>query len=128
MRELAQVVLEALDTLHSASPPVVHGYVKPSQVLFGASGSPRLTFGLEQRLKGCQVWSLPSPGSAGGGSSPATRSGALHPEQNLAVDIFDLGLLLLVSALGGLDVLLDAIPYAREFGAAKSARGPCAPL
>merc|ERR1712187_137961 len=32
-----------------------------------------------------------------------------------------------VSALGGMDVLLDVIPYAREFGS-RSARGPSAPL
>jgi hypothetical protein len=47
-------------------------------------------------------------------------------EQSVAVDIFDLGLLLLVSALGGFDVLFDAIPYARKFGQAKV--GPSAPL
>mmetsp|Transcript_87236 Transcript_87236/g.187072 ORF Transcript_87236/g.187072 Transcript_87236/m.187072 type:complete len:583 (-) Transcript_87236:9-1757(-) len=148
MREVAQVVLEALDSLHSAQPPVVHGCLKPSQVLFSANGSPRLTFGLEQRLKGSQVWSLPSPHGAGavGASQDALEGGAggargfdggvagprtpgtPHGEQSPAVDIFDLGLLLLVSALGGLDVLLDAIPYAREFGASQSARGPRAPM
>lgn len=91
MREIAQAILEALDVLHSADPPMVHGCVKPSQVLFASSGQPKLTFGLEQRIKTCQVADV---------------------EQS--VDIFDLGLLLLVSALGGMDVLLDAIPYARN--------------
>jgi len=135
MREIAQCVLECLDTLHSASPPVVHGYLKPSQVLFSFEGRPKLTFGLEQRLKGCQVWSLPSPHGDGGegmtpdGGPPAARSGNLSSgEQSSVVDIFDLGLLLLVSALGGLDILLDAIPYAREFGSQRSSRGPSAPL
>jgi len=51
----------------------------------------------------------------------------LVPEQSPAVDIFDLGILMLVCALGGLDVLQDAIPYAREFGS-QSGRGPSAPL
>ncbi|CAE7562683.1 MKK3 [Symbiodinium sp. CCMP2456] len=54
LREIAQMVLEALDLLHSMVPPVVHGCLKPSQVLFTASGSPRLTFGLEQRIKHSQ--------------------------------------------------------------------------
>jgi len=48
-------------------------------------------------------------------------------EQSAAVDIFDLGLLLLVSALGGLDVLLDAIPYARELAPRTAAEGRTAP-
>eukprot|EP00930_Biecheleria_cincta_P018325 TRINITY_DN14314_c0_g2_i1.p1 TRINITY_DN14314_c0_g2~~TRINITY_DN14314_c0_g2_i1.p1 ORF type:complete len:361 (-),score=64.51 TRINITY_DN14314_c0_g2_i1:186-1268(-) len=116
MREIAQVVLEALNLLHSVHPPVVHGCLKPSQVLFSAAGQPRLTFGLEQRIKACQ------------GSIVAAAAGAVGPEPSppeltTAVDIFDLGLLLLVSALGGMDVLLDAIPYARKYGSQPS-RGP----
>lgn len=98
MREIAQSVLQALDVLHSADPPVVHGCVKPSQVLFSTSGRPKLTFGLEQRIKTCQ-------------GRPLETAGAT---EQTVVDIFDLGLLLLVSALGGMDVLLDAIPYARS--------------
>lgn len=112
MRDILQVVLEALDTLHSASPPIVHGFLKPSQVLFGASGRPKLALGLEQRLRGCQVWPLAPPCSGGAGA--AGRPSPVAGEQSSAVDIFDLGILLLVSALGGLDVLLDAIPYARQ--------------
>ena len=102
MREIALSVLQALDVLHSAEPPVVHGCVKPSQVLFSKSGRPRLTFGLEQRIKTCQV----------------AASHEFPPEgvEQTVVDIFDLGLLLLVSALGGMEVLLDAIPYARSLG------------
>lgn len=102
MREIALSVLQALDVLHSAEPPVVHGCVKPSQVLFSTSGRPRLTFGLEQRIKTCQV----------------AASHEFPPEgvEQTVVDIFDLGLLLLVSALGGMEVLLDAIPYARSYG------------
>ena len=96
MREIAQSVLQALDLLHSAEPPMVHGCVKPSQVLFSTTGRPRLTFGLEQRIKTCQVES------------------ELPTVEQTVVDIFDLGLLLLVSALGGMEVLLDAIPYARS--------------
>lgn len=142
MRDLALVLLQALDALHSARPPVVHGCVKPSQVLFTAGGRPRLTLGLAQRLKLSQVYALPQAqggGSAaassyGGwdgeaaGNGPASPGAAPYPEQSPAVDIFDLGLLLLVSALGGQDVLLDAIPFAREFGGSRSARGPSAPL
>lgn len=124
MREIARVVLEALAALHSASPAVVHGCLKPSQVLFSTSGHPKLTFGLEQRLKGCQELLL---GSQAGAEGRAGAEGSRRQEQSPAVDIFDLGLLLLVSALGGLDVLLDAIPYAREFGA-RQAQGPGAPL
>eukprot|EP00913_Durusdinium_trenchii_P031126 g29147.t2 len=70
----------------------------PSQVLFSTSGRPKLTFGLEQRIKTCQ-------------GRPLETAGAT---EQTVVDIFDLGLLLLVSALGGMDVLLDAIPYARS--------------
>lgn len=128
MREISQSVLEALDALHSASPPLVHGYLKPSQVLFGVDGRPKLTFGLDQRLKSCQVWSLPSSHGSleadAAGGEPATRAGSASAEQSCVVDIFDLGLLLLVSALGGLDILLDAIPYAREFGSQRAMRGP----
>ena len=64
------------------------------------SGRPRLTFGLEQRIKTCQV----------------AASHEFPPEgvEQTVVDIFDLGLLLLVSALGGMEVLLDSIPYARS--------------
>ncbi|CAJ1360841.1 unnamed protein product [Effrenium voratum] len=96
MREIAHAVLQALDVLHSAG--MVHGCVKPSQVLFSASGRTRLTFGLEQRIK----------------SSQAAACDVAGAEQSTVVDIFDLGLLLLVSALGGMDVLLEAIPYARS--------------
>lgn len=117
MREIAQAVLEALDTLHSANPPVVHGCVKPSQVLFRADGQLALAPGLEQRLKSFQVWSADNLGAAE----------AQPSSQPTAVDIFDLGLLLLVAALGGMDVLLDAIPYAREFGSGQQ-RGSSAPL
>jgi len=138
MREIARTLLRALDAMHSARPPVVHGCVKPSQVLFTASGRPRLTLGLAQRLKLCQVWALRQEEHSGGASSSAYTgeaggrwSGAggtsLPPEQSPAVDIFDLGLLLLVSALGGQDVLLDAIPFAREHGS-HSMRGPSPPL
>lgn len=38
MREIAKAVLEALSALHSSEPPVVHGCLKPSQVLFGSTG------------------------------------------------------------------------------------------
>ena len=100
-REIAISVLQALDVLHSAEPPVVHGCVKPSQVLFSTSGRPRLTFGLEQRIKTCQT-------SAASDEFPGEQT------EQTVVDIFDLGLLLLVSALGGMEVLLDAIPYARS--------------
>jgi len=130
MREIAQTVLEALDVLHSVEPPVVHGYLKPSQVLFGAGGRPKLAFGLEQRLRGSQAWTLQTPqDTAAAAASPGSELLARpsSEEQSTAVDIFDLGLLLLVSALGGFDVLLDAIPYAREFGT-QPRRGPCAPL
>lgn len=149
MREIAQAVLEALHALHSVQPPVVHGCLKPSQVLFSADGRPRLAFGLEQRLKGSQARSLQTArGSvaedvgrdAGGGvaaqeaeglgaavAAPAGAPSACAEQQSTAVDIFDLGLLLLVSALGGMDVLLEAIPYAREFGS-RSGRGHSAPL
>lgn len=115
LREIAQVVLEALDTLHSESPPQIHGCLKPSHVLFCASGRPKLTFGLEQRLKGCQMWP-PIPGQPDNCPAADGKEEGAVDEQSPAVDIFDLGMLLLVSALGGLDVLLDAIPYAREFG------------
>eukprot|EP00933_Yihiella_yeosuensis_P049656 TRINITY_DN4682_c0_g1_i2.p1 TRINITY_DN4682_c0_g1~~TRINITY_DN4682_c0_g1_i2.p1 ORF type:complete len:541 (+),score=80.14 TRINITY_DN4682_c0_g1_i2:98-1720(+) len=121
MKELAQVVLEALHVLHSVQPPVVHGCLKPSQVLFDANGRPRLTFGLEQRIKACQVWH----GDLGGDAVDGQADGAR--DQSTAVDVFDLGLLMLVSALGGMDVLLDAIPYARKFGS-QSNLGPGAPL
>eukprot|EP00929_Paragymnodinium_shiwhaense_P054949 TRINITY_DN27549_c0_g1_i1.p1 TRINITY_DN27549_c0_g1~~TRINITY_DN27549_c0_g1_i1.p1 ORF type:complete len:576 (+),score=102.23 TRINITY_DN27549_c0_g1_i1:123-1850(+) len=132
MREIAQALLEALHSLHSAQPPVVHGCLKPSQVLFGADGRPRLAFGLEQRLKGCQAFGVhgrvPEDAAHDGairveadGFSRVPSSGAAHDsreqQQSTAVDVFDLGFLLLVSALGGMEVLLDAIPYAREFGA-----------
>mmetsp|Transcript_49395 Transcript_49395/g.155382 ORF Transcript_49395/g.155382 Transcript_49395/m.155382 type:complete len:540 (+) Transcript_49395:114-1733(+) len=129
MRELALSLLQALDVLHSSQPPVVHGCVKPSQVLFTARGRPRLTLGLAQRLKLTQVWALPQGGGEGeaGFARSFVAGAAASPEQSPAVDIFDLGLLLLVSALGGQDVLLDAIPFAREFGC-RSARGPSAPL
>lgn len=116
MREIAQIVLEALNLLHSVSPPVVHGCLKPSQVLFSASGQPRLTFGLEQRIKACQ-------GSIVAAAAGSTEPAPSTPELTTAVDIFDLGLLLLVSALGGMDVLLDAIPYARKYGS-QPPRGP----
>lgn len=90
LREIAQMVLE---------------------VLFTASGSPRLTFGLEQRIKHSQVV------AAASGGVPVDAPGAeATVEQSTAVDIFDLGLLLLVSALGGMDILLGAIPYARNLG------------
>mmetsp|Transcript_26993 Transcript_26993/g.77446 ORF Transcript_26993/g.77446 Transcript_26993/m.77446 type:complete len:552 (+) Transcript_26993:165-1820(+) len=141
LREVARTLLQALDALHSAQPPVVHGCVKPSQVLFTASGRPRLTLGLAQRLKLCQVWALPQSQGGGGAAAStyggwdneagpagaAVSGGPICPEQCPAVDIFDLGMLLLVSALGGQDILLDAIPFAREFGS-RSARGPSAPL
>mmetsp|Transcript_21590 Transcript_21590/g.50376 ORF Transcript_21590/g.50376 Transcript_21590/m.50376 type:complete len:542 (-) Transcript_21590:8-1633(-) len=152
MREIAQAVLEALAALHTASPPMVHGCVKPSQVLFTADGRTKLTFGLEQRLKACQP-GIHHPGGAapavadplsarradveeecaeGGVSSARGADRHVHDaaatEQSVAVDIFDLGLLLLVSALGGFDVLLDAIPYAREFGSKNHAQANLAPL
>mmetsp|Transcript_88184 Transcript_88184/g.175105 ORF Transcript_88184/g.175105 Transcript_88184/m.175105 type:complete len:629 (+) Transcript_88184:180-2066(+) len=146
MREIAQAVLEALAVLHSAQPPMVHAYLKASQVLFNSRGRPRLTLGIAQRMKLCQVWALPGGGGAGGGDAAAgaipggvARGSAVEaepegsaradlvPEQSPAVDIFELGLLMLVCALGGLDMLRDAIPYAREFGS-RSVRGPSAPL
>lgn len=108
LREIAHAILKALGVLHSAQPPMVHGCLKPSQILFGIDGRPRLSFGLDQRLKGSQVFS-------GRGNGPEAGPGGAG-EHTPAVDIFDLGLLLLVSALGGLDVLLGAIAYAREVG------------
>eukprot|EP00971_Amphidinium_carterae_P086023 1701813-Amphidinium_carterae.1 len=56
----------------------------------------------------------------------AERAAVADPgvQESVTVDIFDLGLLLLVSALGGFDVLLDAIPYAREFGSKDHIAGP----
>jgi len=143
MREIAQAVLEALAVLHSAKPPIVHAHLKASQVLFNSRGRPRLTPGIAQRMKLCQVWAL--SGAGGGDAAAATTPGAVAPgsgaeaetegltrsalvqEQSPAVDIFALGILMLVSALGGLDMLLGAIPYAREFGS-QSVRGPSAPL
>lgn len=126
IREVAQTVLEALNTLHGAKPPVVHGCLKPSQVLFSSAGRPRLTFGLEQLIKGCQVW--PSSDWAGGAGGPGellgVRAATPDGEQLPQVDIFDLGVLLLVSALGGIDVLLDAIPFAREFGSSQACKRP----
>ncbi|CAK0813364.1 unnamed protein product, partial [Prorocentrum cordatum] len=93
---------QALHALHSASPPVVHGCLKPSQVLFHASGRPRLNFGLEQRLRGCQVFALPH--ELGHLDAEAGGAGHMQPpmphDQSPAVDIFDLGLLILVTALG----------------------------
>lgn len=118
IREVAHAVLQALHALHSASPPVVHGCLKPSQVLFHASGRPRLNFGLEQRLRSCQVFALPH--ELGHLDAEAGGAGQVQPpmpnEQSPAVDIFDLGLLILVTALGSEDVLRDAIPCARELG------------
>jgi len=112
MREMTRCLLKALDLLHSSWPPLVHGNLKPSQVLFGANGQPKLMLGLEQRLRGCPVW-----GTIVGDISPGgARLSPTSAEQNFVVDIFDLGLLLLVAALGGLDVLYEAIPYAREIG------------
>lgn len=136
LREVTQAVVEALDALHFSTPPLIHGYLKPSQVQFGADGCPRLAFGLEHRLRGCQLFALPSPhgsrgearlGSAHEGSSRfgaggSRGSGRGSADPGPVVDIFELGLLLLVAALGGLDVLLDAIPYAREFGASRVGR------
>jgi len=58
MREVAQAVLEALDVLHTVEPPLVHGGLKPSQVLFSGDGRPKVAFGLEQRLRGSQPWQL----------------------------------------------------------------------
>lgn len=71
-------------------------------------------------------------GAHAGFAVPAEKAVTSYPigaieQQSAAVDIFDLGLLLLVSALGGMDVLLDAIPYAREFGS-RSERAVSAPL
>lgn len=121
LREMAQAVLQALHILHSASPPLVHGCVKASQVLFSASGLAKLTFGLEQRVKRCQVWSLPQsaagPRPNADGSTGAGGSLKAGVDQPAAQDIVDLGVMLLVSALGGMDVLLDAIHHAREYGA-----------
>ncbi|OLP88386.1 hypothetical protein AK812_SmicGene30283 [Symbiodinium microadriaticum] len=55
--------------------------------------------------------------AAASGGVPVDAPGAeATVEQSTAVDIFDLGLLLLVSALGGMDILLGAIPYARNLG------------
>merc|ERR1719188_2454424 len=111
MREIAQSVLESLDVLHSSLPPVVHGCLKPSQVLFSADGRPKVAFGLEQRLRvnlrGCQARAVRGsrvgapPGTEAGdavdaavgsacavGSSEGRRP-ALG-EQSPAVDIFDL--------------------------------------
>jgi serine/threonine protein kinase len=129
IREIAHAVLSALHVLHSVEPPVVHGCLKPSQVLFSADGRPRLAFGLEQRLNRCQAIAAATTGmsAAAGAAGGSVFVDQDAEQQSTAVDIFDLGLLLLVSALGGMDVLLDAIPYAREFGA-RSARGPSAPL
>lgn len=108
LREVAHATLKALGVLHSAEPPMVHGCLKPSQVLFGIDGRPRLSFGLDQRLKG--------PQGLSGRSHGADVGPGVAGDQASAVDIFDLGLLLLVSALGGLDVLLGAIAYASEVG------------
>lgn len=132
MREVAEAVLRALDALHSLQPPLVHGCLKPSQVLFSAGGAPRLAFGLEQRLRGSQgraaAAAVASASGLGFGGLEAARTGQPSEEmQSPSVDIFDLGLLLLVSALGGLDVLLGAIPHAREFGCG-STKDPSAPL
>eukprot|EP00812_Abedinium_dasypus_P009366 NODE_305_length_1685_cov_141.693252.p1 GENE.NODE_305_length_1685_cov_141.693252~~NODE_305_length_1685_cov_141.693252.p1 ORF type:complete len:535 (-),score=139.21 NODE_305_length_1685_cov_141.693252:79-1449(-) len=129
LRDIALAVLQALDTLHSADPPVVHGDLKPSQVLFTANGCPKLSFGLEQRLRSCQAWAasanvsdkffMPVFEESGRASAPSDNSMYSRPVSgggSALADIADLGLLMLVSALGGLDVLLDAIPHARELG------------
>jgi serine/threonine protein kinase len=122
IREIAVSVLQALHARLSANPIVVHGCLKPSQVLFAANGRPRLNFGLEQRLRGCQVFALHHElGHLQAESSTGSMAASPH-EQSPAVDIFDLGLLLLVTALGSEDVLRDAIPYARELAATQ--RGP----
>lgn len=124
LREVTQALLQALEVLHSAEPlPMVHGCLKPSQVLFGIDGRPRLSFGLDQRLKSSQA------GLNAGGhhhhhhadAAPAAGDGGEHTP---AVDIFDLGVLLLVAALGGLDVLLGAIAYAQEIGTGPSPAAP----
>lgn len=130
MQEIAQSMVRALHLLHSAEPALAHGCLKPSQVLFGANGHPRLAFGLEQRIRGAQSWALPSPQRSPSGLREPGSITAADP-CGTAVDIFDLGLLILVCALGGLEILLDTIPYAREFGGGRGGTamlGTCALL
>merc|ERR1719454_2734438 len=104
MREVARAVLEALDRLHSALPPLIHGCVKPNEVLFMADGAAKLAFGLEQRLK------LSKAAEQGGHAQRFAAKDCRTPteedrREQPSSDIYDLGLLLLVSALGGWDVL-----------------------
>lgn len=123
LREVARSVLEALDVLHSAQPPLAHGCVRPAEVLFDHGGAARLAFGLEQRLR------LGSASASGGASVSSTPPGrgreaglgepshpGLEASKSTVGDLYDLGLLVLVAALGGYDVLHQVVPYARKFG------------
>mmetsp|Transcript_32292 Transcript_32292/g.70680 ORF Transcript_32292/g.70680 Transcript_32292/m.70680 type:complete len:543 (+) Transcript_32292:109-1737(+) len=105
LRDVAIVVLEALAILHGQD--LAHGSIKPSQVLFHQSGAPRLFVGISRAER---TDDSPRQGEADRGSWDSPGEGGPTPEG----DIFDFGLLMLVSALGGYDALLGSIQNAAE--------------
>eukprot|EP00811_Abedinium_folium_P028776 NODE_4482_length_1886_cov_6.006254.p1 GENE.NODE_4482_length_1886_cov_6.006254~~NODE_4482_length_1886_cov_6.006254.p1 ORF type:complete len:452 (-),score=25.29 NODE_4482_length_1886_cov_6.006254:381-1736(-) len=136
LRDIALAVLEALNTIHSAEPPMVHGDLTPSQVLFTANGRPKISFGLQEWLRSCQVSATATnvndvpafEDSSRAASSDHSTFVRPASGKSTAADIADVGYLMLASALGGVDVLLEAMPHARKMDTLAIRASPDRPL
>jgi len=104
-RLLAEGLLGALAHIHQAG--VIHRDVKPSNVLVGADGSPKLTdFGIARPSDATQITQTGHVIGTLRYMAPEVREGAAADERS---DLFSLGVLLRESGRGGGDPEIDAL-------------------
>jgi eukaryotic-like serine/threonine-protein kinase len=104
-RLLAEGLLRALAHIHQAG--VIHRDVKPSNVLVGAGGSPKLTdFGIARPSDATQITQTGHVIGTLRYMAPEVREGAAADERS---DLFSLGVLLRESGRGGGDPEIDAL-------------------
>jgi serine/threonine-protein kinase len=104
-RLLAEGLLGALAHIHQAG--VIHRDVKPSNVLVGADGSPKLTdFGIARPSDATQITQTGHVVGTLRYMAPEVREGAVADERS---DLFSLGVLLRESGRGGGDPEIDAL-------------------
>jgi serine/threonine-protein kinase len=104
-RLLAEGLLGALAHIHRAG--VIHRDVKPSNVLVGADGSPKLTdFGIARPSDATQITQTGHVIGTLRYMAPEVREGAAADERS---DLFSLGVLLRESGRGGGDPEIDAL-------------------
>jgi len=156
IREIARKILKPIDRLHTIK-KVQHGGIYPSQILFTHDGTIKLSFGLSSRIQTLNIlnnilgeqaqyknYFTCTPSELNGGNEDEDKEsegkktcGMTQEDQgSRSRDIFDIGYMLLISALGGIEIVdLEKMynEYQRyfdeknqgEFSFAKLEKAPC---